>query len=260
MEQLNNIDISNCIGQMCKSRSYGDFIITNYKNSREIEIKFTETNYTTTYSQDKIRTGNVKDYYAPSVFNVGVIGTKYQKTFIDIFGKKKNKREYSVWSNMIQRCYDSEKQIKHPTYKDCLVSENFKSYEYFYEWCNKQVGFNNGWDLDKDLLFKGNKIYSEDTCVFIPRELNNLLTKGDVKRGRLPIGVCKFSKNRFSASLNINHGKSERLGLFETPEEAFLVYKKAKEDFIKEQALKWKDQIDPRAFEALINYNVEITD
>lgn len=261
MEHLNNIDIKNCIGKTCKSRNYGDFIILDYKNSREIKIRFKETDYTTMYSQDKIRTGNVKDYYAPSVYDVGIVGTKYLKTFTDRFGKKKNKREYVIWSNMIQRCYDKNMQIKHPTYKGCSISENFKHYEYFYEWCQDQTGFGNeSWHLDKDLLVKGNKVYSENNCIFLPQELNNLLTKGEVKRGSLPIGVYKFSKNRFSASLNRNNGNNERLGLFETPEEAFLVYKEAKEDFIKEQALKWKDQIDPRAFDALMNYKVEITD
>ena len=57
-----------------------------------------------------------------------------------------------------------------------------------------------------------------------------------------------------------NKGKQEHLGCFKTELEAFNAYKVAKESFIKEQAEKWKGQIDDRAYEALINYQVEITD
>ena len=54
-----------------------------------------------------------------------------------------------------------------------------------------------------------------------------------------------------------NNKQSEH---FKTPEEAFYVYKEAKETYIKEVANRWKDQIDPRVYEALMKYEVEITD
>lgn len=54
--------------------------------------------------------------------------------------------------------------------------------------------------------------------------------------------------------------KSEHLGYFKTELEAFNAYKQAKESFIKEQANEWKDQVDPRAYEALMNYTVNIND
>ena len=142
------------------------------------------------------------------------------------------------------------------------MSENFRSYEYFYEWCNKQIGFDNeGWQLDKDLLIKGNKIYSESTCIFIPKEVNTLLTKRTNSRGEYLIGVCWSNTNKaFRAMVSKNKGKREHLGYFKTELEAFNAYKQAKESFIKEQAEKWKSQIDPRAYEALMNYEVNIDD
>ena len=118
-----------------------------------------------------------------------------------------------------------------------------------------------GWHLDKDLLVKGNKVYSEDSCVFIPKEINLVLTKNDTMRGEHLIGVHWNKKaSAFVARVRKNKGKREYLGLFNTEIEAFNAYKIAKEAFVKEQANEWKDQIDPRAYEALMNYTVEITD
>ena len=163
---------------------------------------------------------------------------------------------------MLRRCYSDSLKKKYPTYIDCEVSDKFKSYEYFYEWCNKQIGFNNkGWHLDKDLLIKGNKVYSENSCVFIPHEINSLLIKCDASRGEHLIGVCWNKKdNAFVAHVGKSKGKREYLGYFKTEIEAFNAYKKAKEAFIKEQAKKWKLQIDERAYNALMNYQVDITD
>ena len=132
----------------------------------------------------------------------------------------------------------------------------------YLEWCHKQIGFGvKGFDLDKDLLIKGNKVYSENTCIFIPREINTLLVKRKASRGECLIGVYWSNTSKtFIARVKKNKGKSEWLGFFKTELEAFNAYKQAKESFIKEQASNWKDQIDERAYNALMNYTVEIAD
>ena len=99
-----------------------------------------------------IRNGSIKDPYAPSVCGIGVSGTKYPIKVNGVITK-----EYTLWVDMLKRCYSTTYKKKYPTYEGCEISDNFKSYEYFYEWCHKQIGFNNeGWHLDKDLLTKGN--------------------------------------------------------------------------------------------------------
>ena len=131
-----------------------------------------------------------------------------------------------------------------------------------YEWYHNQIGFgNDSWQLDKDLLVKCNKIYNEESCVFIPSEINAILTKSTASRGDYLIGVCWSKTHKaFKARVRKNKGKQEFLGYFKTELEAFNAYKTAKGTFVKEQAEKWKGKIDERAYDALMKYTVEITD
>ena len=262
MKDLNNVSYKDCVGKVCKSKSSGDFKVLKYNNARDVEIQFLKTGFEMSATLGNIRNSEVKDPYAPSVYGVGITGTKYSPSINGVKTK-----EYILWTHMLQRCYsdtnvcDTSKK-RNPTYIGCEVSENFKYYEYFYEWCHKQTGFGNkGFQLDKDLLIKGNKVYSEDSCVFLPQEINNILTKREVLRGKHLIGVswCN-TKKAFVAQVNKNKGSPEWLGSFNTELEAFNAYKIAKETFIKEQANKWKGKIDERAYEALMNYTVDITD
>ena len=261
MKYLNDVSYKDCVGKVCKSKSSGDFKIVKYNNKTNVVIQFLNTGYETTVELGSIRKGEVKDPYSPSVFGVGITGTKYPIRVNDVQTK-----EYMLWYSMLKRCYSDTYKKQRPTYIGCEVSENFKSYEYFYEWCNAQIGFDNEgnenpFHLDKDLLIKGNKVYSESTCVFIPHEINLLLIKRESLRGEYLIGVYWSNTNKvFIARVHKNKGKQEYLGCFKTELEAFNAYKVAKEAFVKEQAEKWKDKIDERAYEALMNYTVDITD
>ena len=257
MKYLNDVTIKDCVGKILKSKSFGEFKILKYNDNKNVEIQFLKTGFETSAQLGHIRNGEVKDPRSPSVFGVGISGTKYP---IRVNGR--NTKEYDLWYSMLRRCCSNDFKKKRPTYEGCEVSDNFKSYEYFYEWCNKQIGFNNkDWHLDKDLLVKGNKVYSENTCVFIPAEINSLLTKRENMRGEHLIGVCWSKTHKdFKAQVSKNKGESEHLGYFKTELEAFNAYKKAKEAFVKEQANKWKSQIDIRAYNALMNYTVNIDD
>ena len=188
------------------------------------------------------------------VQGVGINDGKYPTTLNGLRTK-----EYTLWKGMLERCYSVKYHEARPTYVGCNVSDNFKHYTYFFEWCQNQIGFGNvDFQLDKDLLLKHNKIYSEDNCIFIPKNLNVLLTKSNAARGLLPIGVNKHG-SKFQA-LCRGSGKKNYLGLFDTPELAFSAYKTFKEAHIKELAEKYKDTIDPRAYQALLNYEVSIDD
>ena len=257
MKYLNEVNYKDCVGKVCKSKSSGDFKVLKYNDRANVEIQFLKTGFEMVARLSHIRNGKVKDPYSPSVYGIGVLGNKYPSS-----EGGRNTKEYMLWYSMLTRCYSDAFKKKRPTYEGCKVSNSFKSYEYFYEWCNEQIGFGNqDWHLDKDLLIKGNKVYSENTCVFIPSEINSLLVKNTASRGEHLIGVYWHNKRKaFEARVRKNKGKSEYLGLFTTEIEAFNAYKVAKEAFVKEQANEWKDKIDIRAYEALMNYTVEITD
>ena len=142
------------------------------------------------------------------------------------------------------------------------MSDNFRYYPYFKDWCVKQVGFGNqGWHLDKDILIKENKMYSEDTCCFVPQEINSLQFSTKRKESELPKGVSYDARtNKYVAQIGGKGKLKTFIGRYTTSEEAFLAYKEAKEQYIKEVANKWKDRIDPLVYKTLMNWEVTIND
>ena len=243
-------------GDVFKTKSYGDLIVTKYVNSKAVCVKFVVTGYETTTKASNVIAGSVKDRLLPTVHGIGITGDSQ----VRVDGK--HTKEYRLWNNMLKRCYSVGCQKVRPTYIDCSVSENFRYLQYFKEWCNNQIGFNSvdekgkPFALDKDILVKGNRVYNEDVCVFVPQEVNLLFTKRDKSRGEYPIGVS-FHKSRGMLTATLNN---KYLGYFNTAEQAFQVYKTAKEAYIKEVANKWKDKIDSKVYEALMNYEVHIDD
>ena len=236
-------------GLVFNTNNSGNCVVVNYTNYDDVTVKFVETGYETKTRMDNLKLGKVKDYLHPSIYGKGILGEGFKQS-------ESQSYSFQLWKNMLKRCYSEVSFKKSPSYEQCLTSETFNDYQQFKTWCNSQLGFGNtGWELDKDILVKGNKIYSEDTCCFVPKEINLLLVKHDKGRGDYLLGV-DYHKNRkqFRARCSDKH-----LGWFNTEIEAFNAYKQAKEDYIKEVAEKWKDQIDPRVYEALMSYEVEIT-
>lgn len=178
------------------------------------------------------------------------------------FSPSDHRQVFNLWSNMLVRCYDSKSLIKQPTYIGCAVHQKWQCFQNFALWCYAQKEFveNKDWCLDKDILFKGNKLYSEDTCAFVPRDINNMFTLRIRKRGDCPLGVhWDNTKEKYVAQVNKDN-KRKFLGYFNDTQTAFAVYKEAKEGCIKEVAETWKNKIDPRVYASLINWTIEVTD
>ena len=226
--------------------------IVKYINSRNVDIYFEEYNWTLYNSRaDIFYLGNIKCPYEPRHYNKGYIGEgKYNS--------KKYKNIYNSWHDMLRRCYDIEYHKKEPTYIGCAVCNEWLNFQNFAQWYEENYYEINGeaMALDKDVLIKGNKIYSPQTCVFVPRKINNLFrkTKGVVLSKKLNkyIAQCSVTKN--------NKKTTQYLGVFNTFEEAFLTYKKFKENYIKQVADEYKPYIPKELYDAMYRYEVEITD
>lgn len=187
------------------------------------------------------------------------VGINNWKDNVEVCGKKI--REYVLWKGVMERCFSEKHNTKHPTYVRTTCDLTWIYMTNFIDDVSKLIGYEQeGWALDKDILVKGNKIYSSETCCFVPQEINNLLINRFNFRGVCPLGVTKHkTTGKFLSEISIN-GKGKHLGSFNNPTDAFQAYKQAKEAYIKEVANKWKDQIDPKVYEALMKYEVEITD
>ena len=167
---------------------------------------------------------------------------------------------------MLERCYDPKYQEKHTTYKGCKVEDYLLNFQHMAEWINKNYYEipDERMHLDKDILCKGNKIYSRDKCIFVPEGINKLFTKCDNARGENPIGVSLTSSGNYQVHCRNAYGKSVYLGSYLTKEEAFQVYKQYKEKVIKEVIDSYEGKI-PEPFysklkTAMYNYEVEIDD
>lgn len=164
---------------------------------------------------------------------------------------------YSTWREMIRRCYCPKLHARHPTYIGCSVANEWRDLQDFGDWYYSHPYRELGYELDKDLIFPNNKIYSPDTCCFVPQELNKLLLSHASARGDLPQGIYwDTHTKKYKAQLRIN-GKQQHLGRFETEQEAYQAYKTAKEANVKRMALEWKDRIASDVFDALMRWSLD---
>ncbi len=223
------------------------FTIIEYFTRKNCTVQFDDGIIVSNVNYSNITAGAVTNPNHRSVYGIGYLG-------IGCYNGSTHPKAKNKWNSMFTRCYGE--RYKRPTYVDCYVTEEWHNFQVFAEWFENN--YKEGYHLDKDLLVKNNRIYSPKTCVFVPQVINNLLTIRVNLRGIYPIGVSK-NGDKFLAQINM-WGKPIDLELSDTPEEAFIVYKTAKEQYIKEVAEEWKGRIDIRAYEAMHNYIVEITD
>lgn len=242
--------------------------VVEYIDSKHIFVEFQDEHrerHNATWQQ--FLHGEIKNnFYIKEkklVYGVADRGNKYHS---QINGK--TLKEDILWTKMLERCYDKKVAERNPTYIGVTCSNEFLSYTFFYEWLHEQENWeylnknNIKYNLDKDILIKGNKIYSPETCCLVPQNVNTLFIKRNKSRGDLPIGVTKRSNKGFYAQWADNKGGKHSSKTVYSIEEAFIIYKTEKEKIIKQVAQEEykRGTITRRCYEAMINYQVEITD
>ena len=157
---------------------------------------------------------------------------------------------YAKWSGMINRCYNSNSLKKRSPYSKCSVSKDWLTFSNFKAWMEKQDW--RGLDLDKDILVQGNKVYSAETCLFVPQHINSLFCTAKAARGNYPIGVSPTGLKKFKASCS-HDGKVIHLGTFDAEAEAHRAYLKFKYNLIEKEAL---NQTEPLR-SAMLDYIID---
>ena len=250
----------NRVGEENVNNFGSKMIIVKYRNSLNIDVYFPEYEWTAkNIRYGNFKKGYIKCPYEPRTYGLGYFGEGSYSSKEN--GKKT--RIYNTWHDMLRRCYDYKYQEKQPAYTKCEVCEEWLDFQSFAKWYEENYYeiADETMDLDKDILIKGNKIYSPDTCIFVPQNINKLFIKCDTARGVYPVGVV-YNKQikKYRASCNIKGLSRKHLGYYDTPEEAFQAYKTFKEKYIKQIANQYIDLIPQSLYNAMINYEVEEDD
>lgn len=166
-----------------------------------------------------------------------------RKTVLDV--------SYSYWSGILERCYSLKLHAKYPSYIGCSVCEEWLTFSNFDRWFLEN--YKEDFDIDKDILHYGNKIYSPETCLFVPHWVNSFITASNANRGPCSLGVSYHKRDKvFEVMCKDPLEKKHRyIGRFKTEEEAHSAWLEAKLDVV----YRAKDELDlahPRLFNSLI--------
>jgi hypothetical protein len=157
---------------------------------------------------------------------------------------------YRKWKQMLRRCYSSQYHVKNPSYVGCVVCDEWKVFSNFKLWMMSQDW--EGKELDKDLLFPDNKVYSPDTCVFVNKEVNELFSKKN-KHGVFGVSYNKRLDKYVLKSSTVTDKKSHYCGCYSTLEEARIKSNEIRRDYVLEIASKQKDERVKNAVLSLVN-------
>ncbi len=221
------------------STNDGDIVIIEVINCSEVVVCFLQYPNVLTVRAGDIRTGRIKNFMKPCTYGIGYIGVGPYKTAVN----GKHTKAYNVWMGMLQRvrCPNSKRVARN--YEGTSIDIRWLNYQNFAAWYEQEINkfgpVDFGWEIDKDFLIPGNRMYSPDTCCLIPQSINVLMVSSCFSRGTLPLGVS-YKRKRYRASVRM-FGKNKNLGVYSTIREAQLAYWSAKFESIHHSGLVyWK--------------------
>lgn len=234
------------VGDLFETRSFGKVKVIEVYSDDHAMVEF-EDGCQDRFWRTAIVKGYIKNYMKPIVLGVGFLGQGTEKL--------SRCRAYGIWVQMLERCYTE----KYPAYIGCSVCKDWLNFSNFKLWYESMPGSSTeGFQLDKDILVKGNRLYSPTTCILVPGNLNKLLESSRAARGNLPLGVSLHSQTlKYTARCCDSEGNYPHLGLFSTPEIAFSVYKEFKENVIKQSAEKYRSILSSEAYDSLMAWEIE---
>lgn len=255
----------NLVGQSFTTKSGWSCKVIDYKDAFNVRVLWQDGSESTERT-GALKQGSIKPLNQPSIEGIGFIGVGKFVPRRYKHGTQLSEKIYGYWTRMFSRCYNPSELNKprNARYRDVHICKEWHNFQNFAAWALQQVNSEClDYELEKDLLGGSAKHYAPENCCFLPSEINKFLIQ--IEQGEHGIGANYIrpkitnAKDGWIARCYIGCER-EYLGYFNTPEQATSAYIKRKESYAKELAEKWKSKIDPRAYEALMNYKVEITD
>lgn len=235
------------VGDVFPNNEGSSLTVIHITNSRNIGIKYNDQHgYETTAALTDINNGRVKNPYHPSRFNVGYGGVGHYSTGV----KGEHARVYTMWTNMLQRCYSDVYQTNQPSYMGCSVSPAWHNFQHFAHWYVNNPFNYPDYQLDKDIIYPGNKVYSPESCVLVPRVINNQfrVTDNFEANNGYPVGVYSSTSGKRYRAI---HATLE-LGTFDTIKEAHNAYLEYRRGYLRQLANDYCNLVDLRVIYALL--------
>lgn len=241
------------LGTVFRTKSYGNCEFISLLKGK-CTVRFLNTNNVAEFATGNLRMGLIKDNMAKIVCGVGYIGNG---TYVARTSKGCITPEYACWQGMLRRCYEPMDEMTERNYGDCDVCPEWHNFQNFAQWCQGQQGFNTPEaNIDKDILVVGNRTYGPNGCCFVPRHLNAAVTGSKHTNVSGYVGVSETDYGRFTSSITLNN-TGVHLGIFDTKEQAFAVYKSMKEAYIRTLSEVYKARIRRDVYESVKMWEVK---
>lgn len=227
--------------------------IIRYVNRADITIEFQdEHKYRTNTTYQNFKIGQIKNPYDKSIWGVGYLGEETETHFVN----NACIPSFGAWTNMIKRCYAEHLRHKHLAYTNCTMCDEWHNYQNFRSWYDTNYyDIREGrMHIDKDVMVKDNKVYSPETCIFLPQRINMIFMKKNrmIIDADLPTGLRRTVVG-FSATYN-----TKWLGNFKTLKEALYYYNIEKQIHINKVAEEYRGRIPDFIYYALLNWNKKL--
>jgi len=228
------------VGDRFVSLQGSAYTVIKVMSAREVLVQF-DSGYSCTRSASQVKSGVVKDKFMPILYDRGFVGD-------GDYNYKENKREYTLWTNMMMRAYCASYKKVNPTYTDVDVCKEWHNFQNFAKWCNGLKHFHTNIipvNLDKDIINPGNKLYCPDMCDIVPYVLNTAFVGAKTSKGYY------FHPKGYYVSRIRMYGKIHNLGYFKDKESATNAYNKMKSKYLLELANTYRDFIKEETFNSL---------
>jgi hypothetical protein len=237
------------VGEVYITNQGYEIKIIEYFSCHNCTIQFNNGAIIKNIKYSQVKKGSIKNPYHPSIYNVGYHGLGIHSTNLN----GKMTKVYITWTSMLQRCYSTKYNKRFPTYKGCTVDERWHNFQVFAAWFKENYKTNKSIKLclDKDILVKGNKSYSPETCCFVPEEINKIYTFRNAGDKKLPNGVQRI-KNGFVVQISIK-GKSTHVATCTTIEEASKFSINARNKYLLDTINEYKEYLTEEVYNILKN-------